>query len=130
MAQFGEILSELRKDREMLQKDLAARMHVSEGTISNYENGAHFPDIPKLIELAHIFNVTTDYLLGLCASNTSPDVLDQPLLGEKTAGLVINEISSLNQDRKVALSIILSDMILNRQIQVLNSERKFRKTSK
>lgn len=39
MAHLGEILSELRQDRGLTQKELGEIMNVSPGTISNYENG-------------------------------------------------------------------------------------------
>ena len=61
MAQFGEILAELRKDHKMLQKELAKIIYVSTGTISNYETGTHFPDVEKLIALADHF--TCDHRL-------------------------------------------------------------------
>ena len=48
MARFGELLAELRKDSGMTQKQLAERLHVSVGTVSNYENGVHLPDLEKL----------------------------------------------------------------------------------
>ena len=64
MSKFGELLAELRQDRKMTQRDLAQILHVSVGTISNYENSVHFPDVEKLMELADFFGVTTDYLLG------------------------------------------------------------------
>ena len=68
MAQFNELLVELRQDRKMTQEELAQVLYVTSGTISNYENGVHLPDIEKLISLADFFDVTTDYLLGRCAS--------------------------------------------------------------
>lgn len=43
MAEFGELLAELRKDRSMTQHELADVLHVSVGTISNYEKSVHFP---------------------------------------------------------------------------------------
>ena len=45
MARFGEILAELRQDRGLTQETLARVLFVTAGTISNYENSAHFPDI-------------------------------------------------------------------------------------
>ena len=50
MAQFGEILSELRRDKHMTQKELASELHVTSGTISNYEKGVHTPEIEKVID--------------------------------------------------------------------------------
>ena len=55
MAQFGELLAELRQDRRLTQKELAQIIFVTDGTISNYENGVHPPDVDKLISLADFF---------------------------------------------------------------------------
>lgn len=110
MAQFGELLAELREDRKLTQKDLAEIIYVSPGTISNYENGVHYPDIEKLIALADYFHVTTDYLLGRCSTNLSPDIFNQVIIGELTAGTMIHDVQSLTQERKQALAVILSDM--------------------
>lgn len=37
MCRFGELLAELRKDKKLSQRDLGSILHVSVGTISNYE---------------------------------------------------------------------------------------------
>ena len=51
MGKFGEKLAELRQDHKMTQRALAQRLHVTSGTISNYENGNHLPDVDKLVSL-------------------------------------------------------------------------------
>lgn len=112
MAHFGEMLSELRQFSGITQKELAQKLHVSTGTISNYENGVHLPDVEKLIDLADIFHVSTDYLLGRCSSELSLDVLECELLEGKRTGKVIQEIQELSPDHKRALSVILDDMRL------------------
>lgn len=43
MAQFGEILAELRQDRGLTQRDLAKLFFVTPGTISNYEKAVTCP---------------------------------------------------------------------------------------
>lgn len=48
MATFGELLQELRKDHRLSQKQLADVIAVTTGTVSNYENNQHLPDIEKL----------------------------------------------------------------------------------
>ena len=48
----------------MSQYELAARTTLSQQTISKYENGTREPDISTLKQLASIFNVTIDYLVG------------------------------------------------------------------
>ncbi|GFH96061.1 HTH-type transcriptional regulator Xre [Lachnospiraceae bacterium] len=60
---FGEKLYRLRVERGIYQKQLAAYLHVSVGTISNYENGIHSPDLKTLSKLASYFRVSADYLL-------------------------------------------------------------------
>lgn len=54
----------LRKKMDIGQKELAAFLNVSVGTISNYENGVHSPDMETLIRIADFYDVSTDYLLG------------------------------------------------------------------
>lgn len=113
MARFGEVLAELRQDRSLTQEQLARILFVSKGTISNYENGIHFPDIEKLLALADYFGVTTDFLLGRATSNISPDVLDEAIFPGVTVGTFINDIHKLSPDRKKALQVITRDMHLS-----------------
>lgn len=61
---FGEKLFRLRTARGICQKELAAYLHVSISSISNYENGIHSPDLKMIGKIARFFNVSTDYLLG------------------------------------------------------------------
>ncbi len=111
MNAFGKILSELRQARGMTQRELAKILYVTDGTISNYENCVHYPDVEKLMELADYFHVTTDYLLGRCKTNLSPDTLSEPLFGQQTVGAVIESLRSLDEDHKLAYGIILHDML-------------------
>ncbi len=124
MAQFNELLVELRQDRKMTQEDLAKVLFVTSGTISNYENGVHLPDIEKLVSLADFFGVTTDYLLGRCASRLSPDVLDKVLIEDRTAGDLIQDIQNFSPERRQALNVILNDMQFSTMIGQYNRMKK------
>ena len=62
---LGTRIKELRKEFGLSQVELAMRMEVTKQTISNWENGNIQPSIDMLVGLANVFNVTTDYLLGL-----------------------------------------------------------------
>lgn len=57
-----KILS-LRKSSGWSQEELAEKMRVSRQSISKWESAAAIPDINRILELARIFGVTTDYLL-------------------------------------------------------------------
>ena len=72
LAEFGEVLAQLRQKRHISQAELGRAIFVSGGTSSNYEKGVHFPDVEKLLLLADYFNVTTDYLLGEPLQNFQP----------------------------------------------------------
>ena len=62
---LGARIKELRKEFGLSQVELATRMEVTKQTISNWENENIQPSIDMLVDLANVFNVTTDYLLGL-----------------------------------------------------------------
>lgn len=57
-----KILS-LRKHNGWSQEELAEKMNVSRQSVSKWESAAAIPDINKILELAKLFGVTTDYLL-------------------------------------------------------------------
>lgn len=53
----------LRKKRGMSQEELAEKLQVSRQSVSKWEIGASIPDINKILDLARLFGVSTDYLL-------------------------------------------------------------------
>lgn len=124
MCRFGEVLAELRKDKKLSQRELGRVIHVSVGTISNYETGVHFPDIEKLVNLADHFDVTTDYLLGRCESTTSPDVFSEQLTADRTVGDFIRILRVLPKENKEALALILRDMELCMKIDQYTKKEK------
>lgn len=62
---LGQRIRELRKGFGWSQLDLAIRLGITKQTVSNWENDNIQPSIEMLIRLARVFNVTTDYLVGL-----------------------------------------------------------------
>ncbi len=64
MANVGSRISRLRKEANMTQMELADKMNISFQAVSNWERGNSMPDIAKLPELAQLFGVTVDELLG------------------------------------------------------------------
>lgn len=61
---IGEIIAELRIDRDMNQEDLAAVLNISRSALANWESGNRRIDIETLVVIADYFNVSCDYLLG------------------------------------------------------------------
>ena len=59
---FAEKLRSLRKEYNISQKTLAAKLGFNYTTISNYESGRNEPNISTLIRIADIFDVLLDEL--------------------------------------------------------------------
>lgn len=57
-------LRQLRKQAGLKQWEVAAKVFVTPQMISQYENG-RVPTVHMLIDLARLYEVSTDYLLGL-----------------------------------------------------------------
>ncbi len=61
---IGRKISELRKEKNITQMELADLMGVSYQAVSNWERGNSMPDISKLPELAEILEISIDELLS------------------------------------------------------------------
>lgn len=62
-AAFGSFLAQLRREKGMTQRELAADLYVSDKAVSKWERGLSVPDISLLVPLAEILNVTVAELL-------------------------------------------------------------------
>ena len=63
--EVGKTIKNLRLEKNMTQTELATLLFTSQDTISLWERNKSLPDIKSLIKLSTIFNVSTDYILGL-----------------------------------------------------------------
>lgn len=61
---IGKFISELRKSSQMTQKELAAKLNITDKAVSKWERGLSCPDISLLSSIAEIFGVTTGELLN------------------------------------------------------------------
>ena len=55
---MGTFIASIRKERGMTQAELAAKLYVSDKTVSKWERGAGFPDIKTLEPLAAALDVS------------------------------------------------------------------------
>lgn len=58
-------ITELRLLNNMTQVELAEKLNYSDKTVSKWERGESTPDIAVLVEIATLFGVSMDYLVGL-----------------------------------------------------------------
>lgn len=61
---MGLFISELRKSHQMTQKELSAKLNISDKAVSKWERGLSCPDISLLSPISDILGVTTTELLN------------------------------------------------------------------
>lgn len=60
---LADKIVEERKKNGWTQEDLAQKLGVSRQSVSKWESAGAIPDLKKIIQLADLFEVSTDYLL-------------------------------------------------------------------
>ena len=70
-------IKQLRELNNMTQQDLADKLDKAKSTIAMYENETRKPSLKVLNQLAEIFDVSIDYLLGL--TNTDDNIKDNEI---------------------------------------------------
>lgn len=61
----AERIKALREARGWTQAELARRINMTRNGINSWEQGLSMPSPPSLVDLAKLFSVSTDYLLGV-----------------------------------------------------------------
>ncbi len=65
MMDYIKRIRDLREDKEVTQREVAAVLHTSQTMYARYERGANEMPIRHLITLTKYYGVTSDYILGL-----------------------------------------------------------------
>ena len=80
---MGEIISTLRKEKGMTQKDIADKLGITDKAVSKWERDVAFPDTATIPKLAEILGVSVEELMQAKAV---------PVNGHKGTGDLINII--------------------------------------
>lgn len=96
MVNFGEKLRKLRTEAGMTQTDLAKRLNITKSVVSYYELQERTPSPDVLIQLADIFHVSTDYLLGI----NHKKMIDVSDLGEEDMHFLLITIETLRKKNR------------------------------
>lgn len=117
-------LQELRKERGYSQQALSKMLGVSRSTVAMWESGASQPSNDFLIEIANIFDVSTDFLLGrdqeLLPENgqaVRPEGEGWiPVMGEVRGGTPIDAIEFIEDWEQLDPSAIGSDVYVGLRV--------------
>lgn len=80
---MGEIISTLRKEKSMTQKELADQLDITDKAVSKWERDVACPDIQTIPKLAEILEISVEELMNAKAV---------PASGHKGAGFLLDTI--------------------------------------
>lgn len=105
---FGARLTTLRKQRKLLQADVANKIGIARATYGAYEQGTRQPDFETLEKIADFFEVSIDYLLG--RSDITPEEKDeaefQAFINDPELGIWYKELPKSDEDELRKLRMI------------------------
>ena len=67
---LSENIKKLREQRNWTQADLAKNLELTRASVNAWEMGISIPSTRYIVELALLFHVSTDFLLGLDSNRT------------------------------------------------------------
>lgn len=121
-AKFGAFVAQLRKEKGLMQKELAEKLYVSDKAVSKWERGLSIPDVAILVPLAEILGVTVTELLE-CRRLPKDEPMDSQQTEEivkKVIGLSEEEQRKYRPDRlKRGLQLFLCAAVGLLEIWVL-----------
>ena len=66
----AERIKSLREQKGITQAELAKLLNITRSSVNAWEQGISVPSTQFIVELAYIFKVSTDYLLGVDTTAT------------------------------------------------------------
>lgn len=85
-------LKELRKRKGLTQIDMAKIFHITQASYSLWESGKTKIDNESLEKISEMFNVSTDYVLGITEKSSAIKI---PVLGLIPAGVPIEAVEDI-----------------------------------
>ena len=114
---IGERITELRKEQNISQVQLAKALEVSRQAVSKWENDQSIPDMVKLIQLADLLKTDTEYLAtGRHSTMKSPPtvvtvvekvdnivekIVEKPVLVEKRVEVEVEKVVERVVEKRV-----------------------------
>lgn len=118
----GQRLKELRKaTTDLGQKDVADEIGITKQALSSYESGRHLPEHSTLVDLAHYYSCSTDYLYGLSDKMTySPTNYAERM----SVNQLLHSLDGVSEDEGDYLVGTLTDILNSVSLTKKNPKRR------
>lgn len=100
---FQSAITQLRREKGLSQKAVAAQLNTSQALLSHYENGVRECGLDFVVRIARFYGVTCDYLLGNSSSRDglpayeSDDLIPTEQLEQISPNVILNAVHELLQ---------------------------------
>lgn len=101
---LGTIISKLRKEKGLTQKDLADKLNISDKAVSRWETGGSSPNMDMLLRISKFFKVPLNDLITARVSNEEN--------GDEIVQEIIQEFSEMNKKNSARLKTLLISTVV------------------
>lgn len=101
---FPRIITLLRKEKKLSQKQVAEDLSISQALLSHYEKGIRECGLDFVVKIADYYNVSCDYLLGRTPQRYS-DITDMS--------------DDISENKKLTVSQIVNKKLINNSISLI-----------
>lgn len=103
---FGNLVSELRKQKGISQTDLASQLGIHKNVLGRYERNEVYPSIDIARKIADILDVSLDFLTG-----------KQEVQIDKNTSNRILEVTKFEEQDRLHIFSVIDAFIAKRKIQ-------------
>lgn len=119
---FPRVMTLLRKERGLSQKNAAADMGITQALLSHYEKGKRECGLDFLVRAADYYGVSVDYLLGRTSSGSGVTISEQELPESSVTEKYEGSLSGMTTFLKKKLITNSLEVIFALLIKAKNSE--------
>lgn len=108
---FPRIITLLRKEKGLSQKQAAADLGISQALLSHYEKGIRECGLDFLVRTAEYYDVTTDYLLGRTIHRKSAESAAEAPENEVTQRVSGSMVNQINRKLLMNTTSVIYDLL-------------------
>lgn len=111
--EFPRIITLLRKEKGISQKQVSTELHISQALLSHYEKGIRECGLDFVVKVADYYNVSCDYLLGRSLDRSGSIISTDEVPNKK------EEVSEKKLDINGSVFTVLNKKLINNSLSIL-----------